>query len=144
MMGTLDAIVLYVVVAAVIVGFLAVAGFMLKIQAQSELTDKQRASGFGGRSPPMLWPRHAGKGRIPGWAYVSAYNEHEDVCFYDPINAYEYVITALADLNRDIDRLENTVDQEVPSECKHMQREYWLDNLKEFREDSVTASDMIS
>jgi hypothetical protein len=141
-MSTLEAIALYVVVAAVIVGFIAVFKFMLKIKAQSELMDTQRESstwvwarGTGkGIEPLRPWPRHSHQGTMPRWA--SAYNEHEDVYFNDPADAYEYVIMALADLNRDIDRLENTVDKGVASHCKHMQREYWLNNLKEFREDT--------
>jgi hypothetical protein len=63
------------------------------------------------------------------------------VYFTDPIEAYAYVVGAVAEKNRILDELENTQYNGMPSSYEwlwmdtHYEREYWMSELNEFKED---------
>jgi hypothetical protein len=77
--------------------------------------------------------------KTPSWCYVDMHDQAKDVSFDDPADAYEYVVAAIKDKEAEIERIEHAqwavqglhwtwIDT-------HMEREYWLDMLKEFKED---------
>jgi hypothetical protein len=75
------------------------------------------------------------------WSYASAYDPEQTVYFDDPFEAYEYVLGAVKEKNRVLDRLENTQYNGMPSSYEwlwmdtHYEREYWMSELNEFKED---------
>ena len=146
-----DAVMTFMVVFVVIMAFVYCWLNVVKVFGMSADMDRQRDYGFGRAE----WgPQGIGKTfrsvttyadvasvLNARWSYVSAYNEHEDVYFDDPADAYEYCVAAVKEHNRIIDRLENSVYKGMPANYewlwidKHYQREYWLSNLNEFKEE---------
>jgi hypothetical protein len=151
MFGDLQYMMLYLAVALIIFGFLAA------FYASSMTNYKSRGGlDIGSAETDVNWgPVGVGKTydrahfkwfgcsteRRCEWSYASAYDPAQDVWFDDPADAYEYVIEALKAKNQMIERLENKTWKGLPANYDwiwidaHIDREYWLDKLNEFKED---------
>jgi hypothetical protein len=135
-------VILYFAVSVVICGFLAAAAAAMGLKHRSDVP-------MGGAE----WaPQGIGKmyravtdrcGDIPDCfiEYVSAYNPEQTVKFSDPADGYEYVVNAVRCKNKALDRMENQVllgyegNYEYLIIDMHRERDYWLAELHEYRED---------
>ncbi len=131
---------LYVAVAATIFGFVA-AIYGSTMRTKTPRTGAEWGlPGIGKVVPSKPWPRHEVIGPVT-WSYKSAYDQEQTVSFDDPADAYEYVVKALAAKEKMIERLENAQWKELPVTYEwlwidaHIEREFWLSELREFKED---------
>jgi hypothetical protein len=150
----MEFVILYLVVAVGICGFIGLSWYIAGLQYQggldvgaSETEVVWTSCGLprrvgktyprGGIEPSKPWPRF---GDIR-WQYDSAYIQGNTVTFDDPADAYEYCIRALASKNKRLDKLENKVHLGMPQNYEwlwidtHIERGYWLTQLNEFKED---------
>jgi hypothetical protein len=144
MFGTLEVIVLYLVVAMVIFGFLAALYATTKHRTDVPMGGAEWGpTGIGKVYPSTPWPKDFGLSKIQ-WSYPSAHCRSQSagvVHFDDPADAYEYVVKALVSKNQMIERLENATWKGLPSTYEwlwldaHVDREYWMEQLNEFKED---------
>jgi len=148
-MSDIEVVVLYAVLGVVIAGFIVAFGYIMGLQG--------KGGGFndvGASETDVEWGPEgigkqylAGKGyqfSVPDCAieYVSAYDPMNTVKFSDPADAYEYVVKAVFNKNKALDRLENSVYLGDPVNYDylcidvHRERDYWLTELHEYREDA--------
>lgn len=139
---------MWLVLVVFIGGFLAAGLYAMRLSYKhgfddvgaSETDAYWAPEGYGTLYPTQGWPRGAA---VPDCAieYMSAYDPINTVVFGDPADAYEYVIGAVKFKNRAIDRLESSVYLGDPMNYEyllidiHRERDYWLTELHEYRED---------
>lgn len=141
-MTTVMAIGLYCVGALVICALIGALYIALNVEDFGADTMSIRLAhpGLGGIQPSKPWPRTSVMSDME-WSYPSAYNPSQDVFFNDPSDAYEYVVEAVKNKNLSLDRLESSRYRGMPSNYEwlwidtHIEREYWLTQLAEFKED---------
>jgi hypothetical protein len=143
----MDVVTLYVVVAVVIILLISAWGATINLKHNTDVPIGR----VGDWGPPgigkqvecnnNLFDCLAEPLKCGEWSYASAYDPNEDVYFSDPIEAYNYVVGAVAAKNLLLDELENAQYNGMPSNYDwlwmdtHYEREYWLSELIEFKED---------
>ncbi len=130
---------LYVAVAATLFGFVA-AVYGSTMRTKVPRTSAEWGLPGIGKVYPLRGSRHEVIGKVT-WSYKSAYDKQQTVFFDDPADAYEYVVKALRSWERMIERLENATWKGLPTTYEwlwidsHTEREFWLSELREFKED---------
>lgn len=154
-MWDLDMLGLWLIVTVVIGGFIGAALYAMSLSYKEGFKD------VGASETDVAWVAFDAKGEhglgksyprgnyygafgVPDCAieYVSAYDPINTVKFHDPADAYEYVVKAVAFKNKALDRLENQTYLGEPMFYFHLvldmhrERDYWLAELHEYREDA--------
>lgn len=164
MMDDIEMVILYAVVGLAIAGFVVAFGYIMGLQGKGGFEDvgsSETDTMFDDKGTMKVWcdlnekgERGIGKAYpsggyykvadVPSCAieYVSAYDPINVVKFNDPADAYEYVVKAVMNKNKALDRLESSVYLGDPMNYDyllldlHRERDYWLTELHEYREDA--------
>jgi hypothetical protein len=137
-------VVLYVVVCAAFILLIAVLGAAISLKHNTDVSmsgGEWGPPGIGKVTFNSMFFDDAVASLTADWSYTSASDPSQDVYFTDPIEAYAYVVGAVAEKNRILDELENTQYNGMPSSYEwlwmdtHYEREYWMSELNEFKED---------
>jgi hypothetical protein len=141
----MDGVTLYVVVCAVIILLIAAFGAAINLKHSTDVpigrVGEWGPPGIGKVTFNSMFFDDAVASLTADWSYTSASDPSQDVYFTDPIEAYAYVVGAVAEKNRILDELENTQFNGMPAHYEwlwwdtHVEREYWMSELNEFKED---------